>query len=99
MAQLKTTGARDRLPPEEKAHVQDIMENMDRIATDMGKLLADGVLDDTEVGYLCISVPMWEVHPARIREWAEDKDPAEWQGLTLEAARFERVARAIRPKC
>lgn len=99
VAQLKTAGALERLPPDEKSYVRDIMENMDRIAVQMQRITEDGVIDDIEVGFLCIAVPQWEVHPNRIREWVEDKDAAEWQGLTLRAARFEMLAREVRPLC
>ena len=98
-AQLRTSIAQDSLPPEEKAQVSDMFENMDKIGVEIGKLLTDGVLDDTEVRYLCIAIPQWEIHPERIREWVENRDPAEWQGLTLEAARFERVAEETKPRC
>ena len=97
-ARLTTSIAQDSLPPEERAQVQDMLENMDKIAAEIGKLTADGVLDDTEARYLCIAVPQWEIHPCRIREWVEDRDPAEWQGLTLEAARLERVAEETRSR-
>ena len=87
------------LPPEEKDIADDITLNMDKITPVISKLTEDGVLDKTEVGYLGFAIPGWEIHPARIREWVENRDPAEWQGLTLDAARFERLVRETRPQC
>ena len=87
------------LPPEERAIAWDITLNMDMITAEISKLTADGVLDETEAGCFCLPIPRWEIHPARLREWVENRDPAEWQGLTLEAARFERLARETRPQC
>ena len=75
VAWLKTSSAQGMLPPEEKAIAGDITLNMDKIAPVISKLTEDGVLDKTEVGYLGFAIPGWEIHPARIREWVENRDP------------------------
>ena len=42
--------------------------------------MADGVVDETEVSYLCLAIPRWEIHPARIRAGWKTGPPQSGRG-------------------